>query len=117
MKKILKKSVENCGRIRLEPAVNFSENWIQSRFRRKTFEFCSKNGFETPCCLVNSPNNDNDEIQQIPRTPQIGTRVRHKSVGNDLHEALQREDDQEEVFNFLLEMFSKSNQGFPYTFL
>lgn len=39
------------------------------------------------------PYNDDGEIQQVPRVAQIGSAVSDETVGDDLHDTLDREDD------------------------
>lgn len=48
------------------------------------------------------PDNDDDEIQQVPATAYVGAGVHDQAVGQDLGEGLDGEDDQEDVLDLFL---------------
>jgi len=50
----------------------------------------------------NLPDNDDCEIEQVPRIAKVGPAVSNESVSDDFHYALDREDNQENVFDFFL---------------
>ncbi len=52
----------------------------------------------------------NGEVEQIPRAPQIGRGMLPEAVRDDLHDALAREDHQEDVLDFLLQEQRRERQ-------
>ena len=52
--------------------------------------------------LVSIPDDDDDEIEQVPSVAQVGTLVHEQSVGYDLHETLHCEDDEKHVLYYFL---------------
>lgn len=48
------------------------------------------------------PDNDDDEIQQVPAAAYVGAGVHDQTVGQDLGEGLDGEDDEEDVLNLFL---------------
>ena len=54
------------------------------------------------------PDDDDDEIQRVPAVAQVGARVKEKTVGDNLHDGFQREDDNEQVFQQLLQLHKQS---------
>lgn len=50
----------------------------------------------------NSPNNDNNKIQQVPAVSDVRVLVHDQTVGNDLQKCLYRENDQEGIFHRFL---------------
>lgn len=48
------------------------------------------------------PDNDDDEIQQVPATAYVGAGVHDESVGQNFGEGLDGEDDEEDVLNLFL---------------
>jgi len=48
------------------------------------------------------PDDDDDEVQDVPAGAQIGARMKDEAVGDHLHEGFQREDHHEHVLQQLL---------------
>lgn len=48
------------------------------------------------------PDNDDDEIQQVPSAAYVGAGVHDQAVGQDLGEGLDGEDDEEDVLHLFL---------------
>lgn len=48
------------------------------------------------------PDNDDDEIQQVPSAAYVGAGVHDQTVGQDLGEGLDGEDDEEDVLDLFL---------------
>lgn len=61
-----------------------------------------------PLARASSPNDDDDEVQQVPAVPDVGAGVHHQTVGQDLQEGLHREDDEEDVLHLFLQQTKKS---------
>lgn len=51
---------------------------------------------------VSIPNDDNGEIEQIPRIAQVGPAVCDETIGDDFHDAFNGENNQEDIFHFFL---------------
>lgn len=51
---------------------------------------------------ADSPDDDNDEVEQIPAVPQVGIGVEEQAVGYHLQERLHGEDDEEQILHALL---------------
>ncbi len=51
---------------------------------------------------VSSPDDDDDEVEQIPAVTDVGAGVHHQTVGQDLQEGLHSEDDEEDVLHLFL---------------
>ena len=66
-------------------------------------------------CLITKtecvPDDDDSEIEQIPRVSQIGAGMGDESVSDDLHDAFYSEDDEENVFYFLLQYITEGAGG------
>lgn len=54
------------------------------------------------------PNNDDDEVQQVPAVANVGAGVHHQTVGQDLQEGLYGEDYEEDVLHLFLKHRTKS---------
>lgn len=48
------------------------------------------------------PDNDDDEVQQVPATAYVGAGVHDETVGQDLGEGLDGEDDEEDILDLFL---------------
>jgi len=55
-----------------------------------------------PVLCVSSPDDDDDEVQQVPAVADVGAGVHHQTVGQDLEEGLDGEDDEEDVLHLFL---------------
>lgn len=51
---------------------------------------------------VFSPNDDDDEVEQVPAIADVGAGVHHQTVGQDFQEGLHSEDDEEDVLHLFL---------------
>lgn len=56
----------------------------------------------TPASKPGSPQEDNDEVQHVPSTAQVGILVEEEAIGDDLHGSFNGEDGEEEVLQLLL---------------
>lgn len=50
------------------------------------------------------PDDDDDEVEQVPAVADVGAGMHHQTVGQDLQEGLDGEDDEEDIFHLFLEM-------------
>lgn len=50
----------------------------------------------------NVPHDDDDEVQQVPAAADVGAGVHDQTVGQDLGEGLDGEDDEEDVLHLFL---------------
>ena len=48
------------------------------------------------------PDHDDGEVQDVPGIPQVGVLMLEEALGNDLHDTLGSEDEEEDIFNFFL---------------
>jgi len=46
------------------------------------------------------PDHDDGEVQDVPGIPQVGVLMLEEALGNDLHDTLGSEDEEEDIFNF-----------------
>lgn len=49
------------------------------------------------------PDDDNDEVKQVPAVADVGAGVHHQAVSQDLQEGFHGEDDEEHVLHLFLE--------------
>ena len=49
------------------------------------------------------PDEDDGEIEQIPRAPQVGGRMLPESVSDNFHHTFQSKDNEKNVFHFFLQ--------------
>lgn len=54
------------------------------------------------------PNNDDDEVQQVPAVADVGAWVHHQTVGQDLQESFYGEDYEEDVLHLFLKHRTRS---------
>lgn len=58
------------------------------------------------------PDDDDDEIQQVPPAAYVGAGVHDQTVGQNLGEGLDGEDDEEDVLNLFLWTKERARRGF-----
>lgn len=80
-----------------QPAQN-TRTWTQAGSEVRLCESATRCGAERE----KSPDNDDDEIQQVPAAAYVGAGVHDQTVGQDFGEGLDGEDDEEDVLNLFL---------------
>lgn len=51
---------------------------------------------------LHKPDNDNDEIQKVPATADVGTGMHDQTIGQNFCEGFNGENNQKDVFHFFL---------------
>lgn len=48
------------------------------------------------------PDNDDNEVEQVPAVADVGAGVHHQTIGQDFQEGLNGEDDEEDILHLFL---------------
>jgi len=62
-------------------------------------------------CAPDSPHDDNDKVQHVPAVADVGVLVHDQTVGHDLQERLNGEDDEEGILHCLLHTHTHTEGG------